>query len=362
MESKLTPLGSETTLAEGTGAVSRDAFHRIVLEHQRRIHRVLLALLHDSDAADSLTQECFLRAFERRAGFRGEANIGTWLVRIAINLARDHTRSRRVAFWRHLMRNGRSNTGTTVASWVPDPGPSPDRALMARERLQAVQTSGGSTVAPAARLLSAPLRGGDDAGGDRPGDGSQGGHGQGTSGARRRGREARGCGVGRIMGRHLTDREMTAHALGVLEGEGLTHLTGCQQCRTEYARLRAALVDLAAQAHTQAERSDAFFQTQRARIEARLGERRRAIRRWRAAWVPAVAAAALLVLILTYGVPRSPTPEDSAADQAFLISVERAIQAEVPLALRPAGLLVADMERGLSESNGGIAVHRGDTP
>jgi RNA polymerase sigma-70 factor, ECF subfamily len=141
VESKLTALGSETTLPEGAGAVSRDAFHRIVLEHQRRIHRVLLAMLHDPDAADSLTQECFLRAFERRASFRGEANIGTWLVRIAINLARDHTRSRRVAFWRHLMRNGASNTTTTVASWVPDPGPSPDRALMARERLHAVQTT-----------------------------------------------------------------------------------------------------------------------------------------------------------------------------------------------------------------------------
>jgi len=136
VESKLTALGSEATLAEATGAVSRDAFHRIVLEHQRRIHRVLLALLHDSDAADSLTQECFLRAFERRAGFRGEANIGTWLVRIAINLARDHTRSRRVAFWRHLLRNDGSHNAT-----MPDPGPSPDRALMARERLHAVQTT-----------------------------------------------------------------------------------------------------------------------------------------------------------------------------------------------------------------------------
>jgi len=154
---------------------------------------------------------------------------------------------------------------------------------------------------------------------------------------------------------------MSAHALGVLEGEGLTHLTGCQQCRTEYARLRAALVDLAVRAHAQAERSDAFFRTQRARIEARLGERPRAIRRWRAAWVPALAAA-LLVVFLTYGVPRSPTPQESAADQAFLISVEHAIQAEVPAALRPAALLVAEIERGLPHTDRGIRAHTGDRP
>jgi RNA polymerase sigma-70 factor, ECF subfamily len=134
VEAKLTSLGSEVALAEAVDVASRDAFHRIVLEHQRRIHRILLGLLRDPDAADSLTQECFLRAFERGAGFRGEASIGTWLVRIAINLARDHIRSRRVAFWRHLLRNDGSHNAT-----MPDPGPSPDRTLMARERLQAVQ-------------------------------------------------------------------------------------------------------------------------------------------------------------------------------------------------------------------------------
>jgi hypothetical protein len=35
-------LGSETAPAEAAGAVSRDTFHRIVVEHQRRIHRILL--------------------------------------------------------------------------------------------------------------------------------------------------------------------------------------------------------------------------------------------------------------------------------------------------------------------------------
>jgi RNA polymerase sigma-70 factor (ECF subfamily) len=119
--------------------ISTEAFDHIVLEHQRRIHRILLALVRDADAADILTQECFLRAFEQRAGFRGEASVGTWLVRIALNLARDHARSRRVAFWRHLLGNGRPDDATTVAPWVPDPGPPPDRMAIARERLAAVE-------------------------------------------------------------------------------------------------------------------------------------------------------------------------------------------------------------------------------
>jgi RNA polymerase sigma-70 factor (ECF subfamily) len=79
-------------------------FEDVVRRHQRRIYRILYLILRDQDEADSLTQECFLRAYERRADFRGEAGLGTWLVRIAINLARDQQRSRRYAFWKRLMR------------------------------------------------------------------------------------------------------------------------------------------------------------------------------------------------------------------------------------------------------------------
>jgi len=120
--------------------ISPDAFERLVYTHQRRIHRILLAFLRDTEAADTLTQECFLRAFEKRATFRGEAEVGTWLVRIALNLARDHVRSRRLAFWRHFLRSDQSDDGRpSAAARVPDPGPAPDRTVIARERLAVVE-------------------------------------------------------------------------------------------------------------------------------------------------------------------------------------------------------------------------------
>ena len=141
MEAKLTALVRERAPAEHAEALSAEAFDRVVLEHQRRIHRILLALLHDADAADTLTQECFLRAFQRRAGFRGEASVGTWLIRIALNLAHDHVRSRRVAFWRRLVRDESVGAPTAVASWASDPGPSVERRMLARERLAAVRAA-----------------------------------------------------------------------------------------------------------------------------------------------------------------------------------------------------------------------------
>ncbi len=79
-------------------------FDRLVRGHQQRIYRVLLGLVRDAGTADDLTQECFVRAFRSRELYRGEAAVGTWLVSIAINVARDHQRNRRAGFWRRLFK------------------------------------------------------------------------------------------------------------------------------------------------------------------------------------------------------------------------------------------------------------------
>ena len=108
-------------------------FDWIVRQHQKQIYRVLLLLVRDPDTADSLTQECFLRAFRKHDSFRGESGLATWLVRIAINLAHDHNRNRRWAFWRRLAREARPE-----AARVPAAERSVEQVLIARELVAAV--------------------------------------------------------------------------------------------------------------------------------------------------------------------------------------------------------------------------------
>lgn len=102
LEAALAPMVERTAPADGAGGLTADAFDEIVRVHQRRIYRILLMVVRDAAAAETLTQECFLRAYRKRGDLRGEAGVGTWLVRIALNLARDHARSQRLAFWRLL--------------------------------------------------------------------------------------------------------------------------------------------------------------------------------------------------------------------------------------------------------------------
>lgn len=117
-------------------ALTAEGFEEVVRRHQRRVYRVIFLLVKDADAADSLTQECFLRAFQKRAGFRGECKLETWLLRIAVNLARDHVKNRRSSFWRRLI--GLEDVAEQAAEVFPSREPSAERVLLAREQLNAV--------------------------------------------------------------------------------------------------------------------------------------------------------------------------------------------------------------------------------
>lgn len=112
-------------------------FDRLVPEHQQRIYRILLGLVRDPDAADTLTQDCFVRAYQKRKSFRGEANVGTWLVSIAINLARDHARNRRAGFWRRLFASSDEERQAAFER-TGDGRSSAEQRLIAAQQLSAV--------------------------------------------------------------------------------------------------------------------------------------------------------------------------------------------------------------------------------
>ena len=68
--------------------------------YRSRIYRYALLSLRDPDLAETVTQDCFLRAYRARDDFRGDCSVATWLTRIATNLIRDSTRSRKFQFWK----------------------------------------------------------------------------------------------------------------------------------------------------------------------------------------------------------------------------------------------------------------------
>jgi len=73
---------SDASLAAGGDA---HAFGRLYHQHCGRIHSLARRMAGEEDA-DELTQDVFVRAWEKLRTFRGESAFGTWLHRLAINL------------------------------------------------------------------------------------------------------------------------------------------------------------------------------------------------------------------------------------------------------------------------------------
>jgi RNA polymerase sigma-70 factor, ECF subfamily len=70
------------------GTADKVDFHQLYETYQPRIHKYLIRLVGAEEAED-LTQEVFLKASQGLDGFRGEAQMSTWLYRIATNAAID---------------------------------------------------------------------------------------------------------------------------------------------------------------------------------------------------------------------------------------------------------------------------------
>jgi RNA polymerase sigma-70 factor (ECF subfamily) len=113
--------------------IAAQEFSHVVSAHRQQIFRFLLASTRDVDLAETLTQECFLKAFRNWAGFRGESSALTWLMRIAINVQKDHWRNRRLQFWRTTRTN--SVDVDEAGEWLPSGESSPELQLLAREKV-----------------------------------------------------------------------------------------------------------------------------------------------------------------------------------------------------------------------------------
>ena len=114
-------------------------FASVVATHRPQIFRFLLASTRDVDLAETLTQDCFLKAHRHWSSFRGESTAVTWLMRIAINLQKDHWRNRRIQFWRHTRNN--AVDADEASGWLPSGESSPEQQLLAREQVKRVWRS-----------------------------------------------------------------------------------------------------------------------------------------------------------------------------------------------------------------------------
>jgi RNA polymerase sigma-70 factor (ECF subfamily) len=89
-----------TSPAVASPSALLDDFDAVVAQYWPRVYRYACAAVRDRDEAQTIAQDCFMKAYRARGQFRGESGLATWLIQIAVNLVRDRARNRRLQFWK----------------------------------------------------------------------------------------------------------------------------------------------------------------------------------------------------------------------------------------------------------------------
>jgi RNA polymerase sigma-70 factor (ECF subfamily) len=130
----------ESEFIERLKAGEAEAFDELVTHYAANIYAVLKRLTEDEEEARDLTQETFLSALKAIKNFRGEADLKTWLYRIAVNESRNRFR-----WWKRRHRSAivsldaeNPQTKTAMHESISDTAENPEAETLRRERERAL--------------------------------------------------------------------------------------------------------------------------------------------------------------------------------------------------------------------------------
>lgn len=109
-----------------------DAFETLYRAHARRVHGICRRITADPRLAEELTQDVFLRVWERIGQYQGRSKFSTWLYRIATNRALDGLRG-------EIRRSAREVSVERPADWEhPRPAPRPETRMRLEEAVESL--------------------------------------------------------------------------------------------------------------------------------------------------------------------------------------------------------------------------------
>jgi RNA polymerase sigma-70 factor (ECF subfamily) len=130
----------EQTLIYSAQRGDLEAFNGLVLLYQDFLFRVAMNILGDEDLAADAVQQALLSAFRSLRSFRG-GSLRSWLSRITVNACYDELRRASRTKNIPLQIYNEDDEEMEPASWLADPGPSPEDQAEHSDLLDAIQNS-----------------------------------------------------------------------------------------------------------------------------------------------------------------------------------------------------------------------------
>ncbi len=128
----------ESVLIKNARAGDLEAFNRLVLVYQDMLYNQAYRVIGEPGAAEDAAQEAFISAFRKLHTYRG-GSFKSWLLRIVTNACYDELRRRKRKPVAPLEPQNEDGEEIESASWMVDPGESPEERLQRRELEGAIQ-------------------------------------------------------------------------------------------------------------------------------------------------------------------------------------------------------------------------------
>ena len=134
-------VGTDRALIDQARAGDEAALRVLIERYEPQVAATVVGMLGPGDEADDVGQETFVRFYQSLDKFRGDAALGTYLTRIAINLSLNALERRKRQRWRFWSRDdeqappepsvdGRDEQATPRACASSAGGPRPARASL----------------------------------------------------------------------------------------------------------------------------------------------------------------------------------------------------------------------------------------
>jgi RNA polymerase sigma-70 factor, ECF subfamily len=133
---------SDVELARRIEAEDRDALRTVMGRHNQILYRTARSILKNDAEAEDAVQEAYVRAYQEISGYRGDAKLSTWLVRIVINESLGRLRRRkRMAEVIRLDGDMAPEDDTDWAAGEDAPADRPDAEAMRAETRRLLERS-----------------------------------------------------------------------------------------------------------------------------------------------------------------------------------------------------------------------------
>lgn len=122
------PGDNESELIKLAKAGDLKAYEQLYRTHVGKIHALCLRLTGQKELAEDMTQEAFIRAWQKLDSFRGDSAFGSWLYRLSSNVAIGYLRQQNK--WRMVSFDDQLHQSSLGYASIHEEGPDLEKTLM----------------------------------------------------------------------------------------------------------------------------------------------------------------------------------------------------------------------------------------